>query len=347
MSGNHPEHARILITGGSGFIGTNAVEHWSSLGFDVLNADVKPPQNPAHRERWLRCDITNARELRAACETFCPDYLLHLGARTDLDECRNLDGYAPNIQGVRNLVEIAADTPCLRRAIFASSRMVCRIGYQPRDQEDYCPPNLYGESKVRGERIVRGSGMGCEWLIVRPTSIWGPWFDVPYKQFFLAIERGRYINPGSCDAIKSFGFVGNTVEQLKKLFEAPAALVNHRTLYLCDYPPLRVREWAELIRQTMNARLIRTLPFSLIRAIALFGDLTERISRIKAPLTTFRLSNLVTDMSFDTTALEQICGPPKYSLREGVALTVNWLIGRAALTAPSGLGLTGKRVAAG
>jgi nucleoside-diphosphate-sugar epimerase len=324
------ERPRILITGGSGFMGTNAVEHWSKLGFDVLNLDVKPPQNVAYDKLWVRCDITDVSELRAVYEAFRPHYLLHLGARTDLDESMNLNGYAANIDGVRNLTEIVG--PGLRRAIFASSRMVCRIGYQPQHEEDYAPINLYGESKIQGERIVRSSRMDCEWLIVRPTSIWGPWFDVPYKQFFLAIQRGHYINPASCNAVKSFGFVGNSVEQLQKLFEAPAGLINHRTLYLCDYPPLRVREWAELIRQAMNAPRIIALPLALTRGIALLGDLMEKIGRTKAPLTSFRLSNLVTDMLFDTSTIQKICGPVKYSLTDGVYITVNWLFNRPSRT---------------
>ena len=166
----HRERPRILITGGSGFIGTNAVEHWLNLGFDVMNLDVKPPQNGAHRDLWLRCDITEPSELRAAYEAFRPHYLLHLAARTDLDERRNLSGYAANIDGVRNLLDIVG--PPLRRAIFASSRMVCRIGYQPQHEDDFAPPNLYGQSKVEGERLVRSSAMNCEWVIVRPTSIW-------------------------------------------------------------------------------------------------------------------------------------------------------------------------------
>jgi nucleoside-diphosphate-sugar epimerase len=319
------ETPRILITGGSGFIGTNAVQHWLERGYQVLNFDIRPPQNPKHRRLWTKGEIRSLTELKSAYESFRPHYLLHLAARTDLDERNDLKGYAANIEGVRNIVEIAGQAPDLRRAIFASSRMVCRIGYQPRDDEDYSAPNLYGESKVQGERIVRESGLPCEWLIVRPTSIWGPWFDVPYKQFFLAIRSGRYFNPGDHNAAKSFGFVGNTIWQIDRLFEAQAEAINQRTLYLCDYPPLRVRQWAEMIRESWHASRIINLPFRLLRVVALTGDLLDRAGVKKVPLTSFRLDNLVTEMVYDTSLLEKICGPLRYDLEEGVRRTVEWL----------------------
>ncbi|MCA9268386.1 MAG: NAD(P)-dependent oxidoreductase [Planctomycetales bacterium] len=74
--------------------------------------------------------------------------------------------------------------------------------------EETCPDTVYGRRKVTGERIVRGSDrLACSWCIVRPTSIWGPWADVPYGRFFRLIERGLYFHPGSADPPRSFGYV--------------------------------------------------------------------------------------------------------------------------------------------
>ena len=55
------------------------------------------------------------------------------------------------------------------------------------------PPNLYGESKVIGEKLVQESEINCDWVIVRPTSIWGPWFEHS-SDFFKVIDRGGMSN---------------------------------------------------------------------------------------------------------------------------------------------------------
>jgi len=315
---------RILITGGSGFIGTNAVEHFLKLGYSVLNLDKKPPQNKAHLSLWSEVDILDAVKLRKAILGFQPQYLLHLAARTDLGEKKRLDGYAANIDGVKNVITAIKGCPSLRRIIIASSRMVCKIGYQPTSEEDYCPPNLYGQSKVITEQLIRNAELACEWIIVRPTSIWGPWFHVPYKIYFETISKRIYFNISGFNPIKSFGFVGNTIYQLERLFLSQSNKVDRRTLYLTDYPPIRVNEWSEIIRIRMKRPLISTIPYFVAKIGAICGDIVTPIFG-NFPLTSFRLDNLLTDMVYDTTELESLCGPLPFKLEEGVNLTVDWM----------------------
>jgi nucleoside-diphosphate-sugar epimerase len=316
---------RVLITGGSGFIGTNAIEYFASHGSDVLNVDVRPPRNSAHRSVWRETDILDYVSLCRVVRGFDPHFLIHLAGRTDLLEKRDIRGYAANYDGTRNVIDACAACHELKRVIFASSRMVCKIGYMPRGETDYCPPNPYGESKVRAEHVVRESQAPFDWLIVRPTSIWGPWFDVPYKLFFTAIANRTYLHPRGYDPEKSFGFVGNSVYQCAQLLLAPSELVRGVTIYQCDYPPLRLRQWADLITRAMGLAPIRTAPLPVLRGIARAGDVLAKLGWARVPLTTFRLDNILTPMVFDTTVLAAACGALPFSLEQGVDLTIDWL----------------------
>jgi nucleoside-diphosphate-sugar epimerase len=250
--------------------------------------------------------------------------VLHLGARTDL-RGKRVEDYPANTAGVVNLIAACARAEALDRVVFASSRMVCRIGYSPRHEEDYCPPNAYGASKVEGERLVRASDLHVPWVIVRPTSIWGPWFDVPYKDFFTAIRRGRYRHVRGHDPRKSFGFVGNSVHQLEALLSAPADAIAGTTMYLADYPPLVLSEWAREIQGALGAPAIRTVPEAPLRVAAAIGDLARAAGWKEPPLTRFRLANLLTEMVHDTGPLERIAGPLPHDMRNGVRSTVAWM----------------------
>ena len=180
---------RVLITGGSGFIGTNLVELSKAQGCELLNFDKKPPQNLAHSGLWREIDLMDRAQLENAVREFDPDYIFHLAARTDLDG-KTVEDYAENFSGTQNLVDAVSALGRLKRIVFASTRLIFRIGYQPKNDTDYCPTTPYGESKILVEKLLRKSTrIPCSWTMVRPTSIWGPWFGIPYKTFFLPSPR--------------------------------------------------------------------------------------------------------------------------------------------------------------
>lgn len=315
---------RVLITGGSGFIGTNLVEHYLASGAAVRSLDVRAPRHPGHRGVWSPVDILDADALVEEFRRFEPSLVFHAAAQTDL-RGKSVNEYRTNTEGVGRIIEAVRVSPGVDKVIFFSSRMVCNIGYQPRSEDDYCPPNAYGESKVAGELMVREAGLAAPWLIVRPTSIWGPWFGVPYRTFFDMIAHGRFCHTANSAAIhKSFGFIGNTIYQLDNLASAPVELMNGKTMYLADYPPLEIGIWAELVRRELDASPIRRLPYPILHAAALLGDIAARIG-YEPPLSSFRLANLLTPMVYDLEPLRQIVGDLPYSLEAGVAQTVRWM----------------------
>jgi len=251
--------ARVLVTGGSGFIGTNLVGAYKSAGIAVTSLDLAEPRNPGDRDVWRRVDVRRLDDLRAAFAEVRPTHVFHLAARTDLDG-QTLEDYDANVGGVANVLSVLRDSPVtVARTVFASSRLVCRIGYQPASDEDYCPTTPYGASKVETERLVRAT-TDLPWVLIRPTSIWGPWFGVPYRDFFMSIGRGRYVHPSGRHIPKSLGFVGNTIWQLHRLLTGPAPDVLGRTFYTGDDPPIEVGAFADRISAAIGRTPSRGFP---------------------------------------------------------------------------------------
>lgn len=321
---------KVLVTGGSGFIGTNLVDALVRNGIEVTNLDVLPPRDARQHGRWRQGDLRDSRGVREVIRSTSPDAVVHLGARTDL-RGTSLGDYAANTDGTRNLLDALAGVEPAPRLLVASTRMVCPIGYQPRADDDYRPPNAYGQSKVLTEQILRDSGYRGVWMIVRPTSIWGPWFDVPYRDFFLAVARGRYRHPAGQRIRKSFGYVENTVHQLLSLLEASPELVHERLFYLADYEPLELSDWATRIGQATGGPSVRTVPLSLLRAGALAGDVLQRLGWREPPLTRFRLDNLLTQMIYDLSPTREVAPTLPVDLETGVRRTADWLHSRGDL----------------
>jgi GlcNAc-P-P-Und epimerase len=143
---------KVLITGSNGFIGRWVTERLDQEGHETIGLDRTERIVPG-RGTFFRCDLLDLQQLEAAFVQTRPDAVVHLAGRVDLQETRELAGYAANIDGVRNLIAAIRAAGSVRRAIYTSSQLVCRIGYIPRGPEDYCPDTLYGESKVNGSSV--------------------------------------------------------------------------------------------------------------------------------------------------------------------------------------------------
>jgi len=134
---------KILITGGSGFIGTNLVEFYRSRGENVLNLDIARPRREDHVEIWEQTDLLNEEEVRDTIKRFNPDLIFHLAARTDLNS-QNLSGYLANTEGTQNILKAVRNLSNLKRLVFTSTRLVRKTEYQPKDEADYFPTTAYG-----------------------------------------------------------------------------------------------------------------------------------------------------------------------------------------------------------
>ena len=314
---------RILVTGGSGFIGTNIIEFYKN-DYEVLNIDIVAPRNINQISYWKEIDILDKSSLKKIFISFKPDFVIHMAARTDL-EGRNLKDYNANIKGVENIICATNNTSSIKKIIFASSRLVCEIGYEPKDEFDYKPSTIYGESKIIGEKIVRASKIeNATWIIVRPTSLWGPWFGAPYKNFFDIIQRKLYFHPKGDKIHKKFGFVLNCVYILNALLKDDT--LNKKTVYLSDFKELEVKIWADMISNCFHNTKVKQIPYFVLKTFSVLGDMSKYLGVKNPPLTTFRLNNLITQMSYNTLDVQNIVKELPFTLEQGTNITYEWLI---------------------
>jgi GlcNAc-P-P-Und epimerase len=312
---------KILITGGSGFIGTNLMEYYISKNVELINIDIKPPKILSHHQYWKDVDIRDFVLFSRVVSEFSPEYILHMAARANLTG-KNLEDYSSNIHGVENLIKISTIVSSIKKVIFTSTMLVCRAGYIPVSDTDYCPPNLYGESKVIGEKLVRESDNSFTWSIIRPTSIWGPWFGTTYRGFFELIMKGRYFNFSGKMSNKSYGFIGNIVYQIDSILFSE--LSNMKTLYVADYEQSSIKVWAKEIGNELNISII-TIPRFFIWIAAKTGDVVQKIG-FRFPMNSFRLQNMSTDAVFPMAETKKIAPEVKFTRIEGNKLTIKWLM---------------------
>jgi nucleoside-diphosphate-sugar epimerase len=318
----HPGE-RVIITGASGFTGTNLVQTCLRRESRILNLDPLPPRNDAHRAVWNRVDPLDSVAVSSAVTAFAPTLVCHLGAGNDLHG-KTLADYAHNIEGVQTIIDTCNATPNVRRVIVASSRLVCRMGYHPTGEDDYCPTTSGGESKMVGELIVRNTEHRYERLIVRPTSIWEPSAQCPTGTASMPLRAVATSTSRDClyasrlamSGIPSISWSGSPMRRRKRFRDVLSISLTTRRR-----TSLRCRN---MIQRYTNGPRIRTIPRSPLALAARVGDVLQHTGWSEPPLPTFRLNTLSTEMVYDLTPLQDAVGPLPHSLADGVRDAVAW-----------------------
>lgn len=314
---------KILITGGSGFIGTNLVERLLKQGdCDLMSLDIVEPKIVAHGQIWKEVDILKKRVLEETVKDFNPDYVIHLAARTDLNGS-SLNDYDANMQGVSNLLDVLEQLPNIKQAVFASSMYVCEPGYMPQNFDDYAPHTFYGESKVETEKRIKERNPKYTWSIIRPTSIWGPWFGEPYNKFFHIVLNHMYFHMGKRACRKTYGYVDNAIYQIMSIFGAETEKVNNKVFYLGDYAPYDITEWANEIAKEAGIWIPR-IPYWCFVCAGWFGDILKKLG-VSFPMTSFRLHNMTTDNVHNLEPIKTIAPHLPVSRIEGTKRTLSWI----------------------
>ncbi|MBL7962338.1 MAG: NAD(P)-dependent oxidoreductase [Flavobacteriales bacterium] len=322
MSSITLSNARILVTGGSGFIGTNLLELLSATGATLLNADWNPSLDPGQQVPWREVDLMDGSGIHAVLQEFQPTHIVHLAARTDTDEKKDLDAYIQNHEGTRRLLRAARACPSLQRIIVTSTQFVCEAGYQPANDMDFKPFTVYGESKRLTELATREASLNCAWTIIRPTTIWGPW-SLRYRDVMLKVMRkGLYFHPSGRKVIRSYGYVGNVCWQIQRMLEAPVELVNGRVFYVGD-PPLDLRTWVDAVSMELTGRPSRVVPDLLVRTLALGGDALKAVG-LPFPITSGRYRSMTQDYITPMDKTSEALGQAPFDLRSGVREFIRW-----------------------
>jgi nucleoside-diphosphate-sugar epimerase len=319
---------KILLTGSSGFIGGWFLDAMLHANDEVYGVDIRPKNSFNKMTKFFQTDIRDYSAMKKVFEEVQPDILVHMAARTDL-EGKTLDDYDSNTVGTEVLCQLVAETASVNRAIYTSSMLVCKVGYIPTSETDYCPHTVYGESKVKTEEIVRKlDGGGKTWCLVRPTTAWGPRMSLHYQTLLRLIKGRKYFHSGSGELYKSYVYVENIVHQFIKLMEVDKDLLHREVFYLADYNPISLRGYTNMLAEKLNTKSIPTLPLSLVKFMASGGDILERIGFKTIPFNSFRLSNILTEYIFDLSKTENVCGPLPYSFEQGVEKTAAWYLNK-------------------
>ncbi len=209
---------RVLITGHVGFIGQNLTVHLEDRGFDVFGIDTASPV------AGERVDIRDAKALERAFTKVKPDAVIHLAALASVPRCesRPEDAMDINETGTRVVARVSARHGS--RLVFMSSAAVYGnpVLLPTPVAAPQQPVNVYGETKVLGERIVREESEG-DAVIFRLFNAYGERCDRSYVVPDLIRKALSGLNPipmqGLGTEARDFIYIQDVVAALRRATE--------------------------------------------------------------------------------------------------------------------------------
>lgn len=284
--------SRILLTGGSGFVGRALLNHLAPRRPQVICAVRRGAAGRSLPGCVDRIDF----ELGEADPRWFAgvDAVVHLAAHVHVpwqgtrDEARfeSLNGTA-----TRRLAQAAAAAG-VRRFVYLSSIGVLGSANRihdgrPRPFTEQDPPrpfNAYTRSKLSGEQALLDvcAGGGMEYAVIRAPLIFGPGSGGGFRLLLRALAARLPLPLHGCDTRRSLAFVGNVADLLATCVEAPAAA--NRVFVTADFD-VSFEELARRLGAALGtgACLYRCPP-SLLRALGMLPVLGPRLRVLTEPL---------------------------------------------------------------
>ena len=193
---------RVMVTGGSGFVGANLVAALLDRGHWVRSFDRVPSALAAHpRLETLVGAVCDPDAVAAAVQGV--DTIFHTAALIELMGGRSVTAeyrrrsFDVNVGGTKNLVH-AAQEAGVERFVYSSSNSVVIGGKAISGGDETLPytdrfADLYTETKVAAEKFVlsqNGVG-GLLTCAIRPSGIWGPGDQTMFRKVFERVVAGH------------------------------------------------------------------------------------------------------------------------------------------------------------
>jgi len=221
----------VLVTGGAGFIGSHLVERLVGGGDRTFVLD----DLSRGRRTWLRpeaelheVDLRDSEGLRRAVSGIAPDVVVHLAALHFIPAVDSAPELARevNVEGTRELLAALEDSPP-RLLLFASTAAV--YPDRPGPIDEGCEPDpidLYGETKLAGERLVAdfGSRSRARCIFARIFNVVGRRETNPHVvvELVAQLRRGdRTVRLGNLETRRDYTDVLDVSAALHGLLSAP------------------------------------------------------------------------------------------------------------------------------
>lgn len=317
---------QVLITGATGFIGSNMANALAKKNYKV-KALVRSPEKAASlldkNIKLIKGDITELDAVERAIES--GDIILHLAARYN-DPAASYEMYREtNVVGTENLIKVG-QAKSIKRFIHCSTIGVAiNSGVPPFDEKSpYSPePNdFYEITKCEGEKLVLkyAHEQNFPAVVLRPVQPFGPG-DMKKIKFYKLVRKGYVVGNGQVP--KHLIYIDDLINAFELAMHRPG--IEGEVFILGGKPVIKLNDMIKWAAKEFQVKEPVKIPVAPIKLLSTVVETACKPLNIDPPLYKSRLDFFVKGYFFDTSKAEKMLGfEPQVSIQEGVTRTISW-----------------------
>ena len=296
---------RVLVTGASGFIGRPLVAALLRAGYAVRAVTRRQVSFPDSVEVAIVPDFINLIDWNPVLRGV--DVIVHLAGmvHSEIHDTAYSEFDQINWIATQRLAH-AAKGAGIDRFVYVSS-VRAQVGasamHAVREQDEPCPTNQYGRSKLAAERAIRAAGV--PFTIFRPVVVYGPHPKGNMRTLVRLARSSLPLPVASFTSRRSVLAVDNLISAIIFALNNPVTI--GETYLVADSKPMTIGEILTMLRK-IQGRLLSTIyaPQVIVRLLLIIcgrGDLWSRFSG---------------DLVVDTSKLESVGWRPAIDTYEGL-----------------------------
>ncbi len=320
---------KILITGGTGFIGSRLALSYLKEGHAV--EVIGQTNTPAEKSNSIELEqagakihhisVTDREAVFNAIKNF--DFVFHLAAAQHEMNISDKRFWEVNVEGTHNMLDAAASSK-IRKFVHGSTIGVYgNIDGEIDESAPLNPDNIYGKTKLEAEKLAISYKDKLNVTVVRIPEVYGPG-DMRLLKLFKAIKKNLFFTIGDGENLHHLIFIDDLVEGFKKLACSGNSVGD---LYLfAGKEAVTTNHIMKSIAKTLGKSSSKVhIPLALVWGAAVITEKIFRPLGIQPPIHTRRIDFFKKSFTLCSKKAERSFGfSPKTNFDEGALQTAEW-----------------------
>lgn len=320
---------KILVTGGSGFVGRFLIEELlrdkNNMIIAMYNNSQIPEVFNGFQENlsWIKTDLVSD-DLTDALSSI--DVVYHLAGYSStgssVAELDHLDKI--NVVATQRVADACVSSQ-VRHFIFVSSVAVCEGSSATIiDERNGFPLTPYGESKKSAENILIERAKGSyELTILRPSALFGEYHEGSVYELVKKIQQRKFVIFGSGKSLTNFFYIRDFVDLLVSVkFDARA----YGQVFIAADKSFHLNVVVYWIVDALNSNFrVISVPTWIGYIFAWCFDLVSMVLDRHLPFSSRRLRAMLNDSCFSNAKVTRVMASDcKFGVKKGLLTTINW-----------------------